>query len=297
MLNKRRKQNQRFGAIAVLALTFLVLYACKKSSPEYPAERHENTQERVSTCKGSAQPWPGNILKGEYVTIYKNFKIEKVRMSRVSMANVPSTGYALYLLEVYTKACTPVTESKVSPDVMGPLYSNYQDGSLTPVCEVIFKKSDGKAIAPKPLRWSERGEKVSCNLNISRKNQKKSMWGYYDGDYKELPLNLTQPMKYGHESPWSTRNLRDTLFYLISFDKRSVLPDSVIVVFPDRRLKAAVNNSRKKDYILRSHTQFAECWDTVMTWWCKKHKIDKKIMDSLHYKDIYNYKKNHEKKH
>ena len=275
MLNKRRKRNQRFGAIAVLALTFLVVCACKKS----------------------AQPWPFFLMTGyEDITYYKNFKIEEVRMSRVSMENVPSRDYALYLLEAHTSACNPVHE-KVPHDVEGPLYRNYQDGSLTPVYQVIFKKHNGKEVMPKPLHWSERGDKVNCNLKISRKNKKESMWGYYDGDYKELPLNLTKPMKYGHESPWSTRNLRDTLFYLISFDNRSVLPDSVIVVFPDRRLKAAVNNSRKKDYIMRSHTQFAECWDTVMTWWCKKHKIDKKIMDSLHYKDIYNYKKNHEKKH
>ncbi|MGN1156841.1 MAG: hypothetical protein ACI4TK_11745 [Agathobacter sp.] len=273
MLYKRRKSDQNFFAFVMIALIFLAVSACKKGSPV----RQEIPKE------------------DEYITYYKNFKIEGIGLSRVSMEDVPSKGYALYLLEAYTLACNPEVIKIPDPPVMGPIWKNCQEGSVTPVYNIVFKNRYGKDILPKPLRWSEKGDRVSCNLSISKKNSNRSKWGYYNGDYKELPLDLMRPMIFSRQYLTQERNegIRDTLFYLISFDSKRTLPDSVIVVFPDRDLKAAVNNSKKREYTLDYHTEFVEALDIVLS---RKKNGKKNIPNPIH--EIYEkYNYVYEKRH
>ena len=241
MRKKRRRIGVNLSVSVLIALILAVVCACKK----------EKTKSDLQ--------YPFNGL----YTYYKNFKIEGIRMYRVSIDGIPSKNYALYILETYTDACNSETRYR-DPEILGGIIHPYDAGLNDTIYRLSFIHGH-KRILPKPLRWSTIGEKVSCELYISKKVDKKNHYtAFYNGDYEHLPLDMSNPIKYKNISYRSVKSNKDTLRYLITFDKRQSLPDSVFIVFPVKDIKTAIDNSTIERYSLISHSDFMEPWDSMV---------------------------------
>ena len=138
-------------------------------------------------------------------------------------------------------------------------------------CLVFSNKN--KIIHPKPLRWSDKGERIHCNIYLKRIS-KEWYWDisvFYNGDYSHLPLDIKKPFKYTIIDESEIRNSKDSLYYLVTFDKRRPLPDSVTITFAKKKMKIAVENSTILKYKLKYHSEFEE----------PKEVVYKRQMDAL----------------
>ena len=261
MLKKKRKLEKDLNVNVLLALILAVTFACKRV-PSQPASEHTNKTHTTHNHKKGPLLY---IPSSRYICIeyYHNFAIEKVRMSRVTIDGVPSKGYALYILEARVVGRNHETIRRDS-EILGGIIHPFRKGLDDSISSIVFSKKN-KIIHPKPLRWSDKGENVHCNIELKRisKERYRDISAFYNGDYSHLPLDIKEPSKYSSVSVYEIQNNKDTLYYLVAFDKRHSLPDSVTITFVKKKMKIAVENSTVLKYKLKSHSEFEEPEDVV----------------------------------
>lgn len=184
-------------------------------------------------------------------------------MSRAIIDGVPSKGYALYILEAQVVGRNHETIRR-DPEMLGGIIHPFRKGLDDSISSIVFT-SKNKIIHPKPLRWSDKGERIHCNLELKRIS-KEWYWDinvFYNGDYPHLPLDIKKPFKYSIVGESEIRNNKDSLYYLVTFDKRHSLPDSVTITFAKKKMKIAVENSTILKYKMKYHSEFEEPTDVV----------------------------------
>ena len=259
MQDKKRLPGLSVNALFVLILA--VTFACKRV-PSQPASEHTNKTHSTHNHKKGPLLY---IPSSRYICIeyYHNFAIEKVRMSRVAIDGVPSKGYALYILEARVVGRNHET-IRQDPDLLGGIIRPFGKGLDDSISSIVFI-SKNKIIHPKPLHWSDKGERIHCNIYLKRLS-KEWYWDisvFYNGDYSHLPLDIKEPSKYSNVSVYEIQNNKDSLYYLVTFDKRHSLPDSVTITFAKKKMKIAVENSTILKYKMKYHSEFEEPRDVV----------------------------------
>jgi len=76
-------------------------------------------------------------------------------------------------------------------------------------------------------------------------------------------LDIKKPFKYTIIDESEIRNSKDSLYYLVTFDKRRPLPDSVTITFAKKKMKIAVENSTFLKYKMKYHSEFEEPRDVL----------------------------------
>ncbi len=261
MLKKKRKFEKDLNVNILLVLILAVTFACKRV-PSQPASEHTNKTHSTHNHKKGPLLY---IPSSRYICIeyYHNFAIEKVRMSRVAIDGVPSKGYALYILEARVVGRNHETIRR-DPETLGGIIRPFGKGLDDSISSIVFT-SKNKIIHPKPLRWSDKGERIHCNIYLKRIS-KEWYWDisvFYNGDYSHLPLDIKKPFKYTIIGESEIRNSKDSLYYLVTFDKRRPLPDSVTITFAKKKMKIAVDNSTFLKYRLKYHSEFEEPKEVV----------------------------------
>ena len=120
-------------------------------------------------------------------------------------------------------------------------------------------------VLPKPLKWSEHDEKVNCEMQIAKTGDEKSkpLSIFYNGDYAHLPLDIKKPDKYKTITLSEIKENKDSLLFLVTFEKHHALPDSAIIVFPGKDIKIVVNNHQIDNYSVVSFSCFKEPEDVI----------------------------------
>ena len=211
----------------------------------------------VCACK-SDKP-SGGLPKSNYdfYTHYRNFIIDKIQMSHVTIKGIPTNGHAIYMLQVYTTGCNPETRMR-GKQVEGGHRLTYEDGCADTICRIEFKTKANRIVTPHPLTWNGHiGE--SCIMSLSDTGGEEGKRAFYEGDIRDLPYDITYPSRlwiYTTRFIEKGNKAKDTLIYLISFHEKRKLPDSVIFVLPRTNIKAQIVDSPQKEYHEIWHSDF-----------------------------------------
>jgi len=164
MQKKKRKLKKSLSVDVLLALILAVTFACKRV-PSQPASEHTNKTHSTHNHKKGPLLY---IPSSRYICIeyYHNFAIEKVRMSHVTIDGVPSKEYALYILEARVVGRNHETIRR-DPETLGGIIRPFGNGLDDSISSIVFT-SKNKIIHPKPLRWSDKGERIHCNIYLKR---------------------------------------------------------------------------------------------------------------------------------
>ena len=273
MPKKKRLLGRSLNVNALIVLILIVTFACKHSSSQSTSEHKKNTQSTHDNNNNSQL-----IPASKYVSIEycKNFAIDKIRMSRATIDGIPSKGYALYILEAHVVGCNHETIRR-DQDILGGMIHPFKQGLDDSISSIVFSDKY-KTILPKPLHWSEKGERIHCNIELERisKEWYRDISVFYNGDYSHLPMDIKKPLKYTMVSLNEILNNKDSLYYLVTFDKSHSIPDSVTIMFSKKKMTIAVENSNILKYKLKSHSDFYEPEDVVYKKYVEVKKKKKK---------------------
>ena len=94
----------------------------------------------------------GGLPKSNYdfYTHYRNFIIDKIQMSHVTIKGIPTNGHAIYMLQVYTTGCNPETRMR-GKQVEGGHRLTYEDGCADTICRIEFKTKANRIVTPPPI--------------------------------------------------------------------------------------------------------------------------------------------------
>lgn len=256
MQNMKKRHVRNLSVSVLIALILAAMCACKPNNRE------------------------SKSISPKYVsyTDYRNFEIENICMSRVSIDGIPSKNHALYVLKIYVKGCNPVAR-RYNPEIEGRRRRPFKDGLNDTIYNLVFKNK-GKVVLPKPLKWSEHNEKVNCEMQIARTGEGKSepVSCFYNGDYEHLPLDIKKPDKYKTTTLSEIKDNKDSLFFLVTFEKHRALPDSAIIVLPGEDIKTVVNNNQIDNYSVVSFSCFKESEDVIFRKIQEKRKAIKELI-------------------
>lgn len=190
-------------------------------------------------------------------THYRNFIIDKIQMSRVTIEGVPTNGHTLYMLQAYTIGCNQETQAR-GEQVEGGHKLIYEEGLADTIYCIEFKTKANENISPHPLNWNGHiGE--SCILSLSEVGDEKTRLAFYEGNIRNLPYDITYPSRlWIHATRFieDGNKAKDTLTNLISFREKRKLPDSVILVLQGTSIKVPIDYSSKREYHLIWRSDF-----------------------------------------
>ena len=201
--------------------------------------------------------------QGEYCIRQKNFKIEKMYMTRICVDSFPAAPALMYLVESAISDCPPET---IRSDGRYRALPPYFGGSIDTIVSVEFTNK-GNEIFPTQLHWQDcyeimiaskgiRIDTTQQNWQNSADSLDASIYLYKEGetidfsgtiyiaDYRYLPRLMIEPRSKFNTCSYDT--CYRSLTYLVCFDKKSPLVESGIVKCKNREIKIVVNNTPMK---------------------------------------------------
>ena len=221
-----------YNYILIACLCFLVI-ACKNDKPS----------------GGQAKSY------WDCYEVYNNFVIKKIQMSRVTIEGIPARNHTLFILKMCIEGTNPkrIVRRK---GLEGGWVQPYRYGCADSVYRIEFKTKANKMVSPNPLKWDKDKNEYGL-LTIAQKNSEHTKLVLYEDDYEYLPSEIERPV----ELKIRFHVLKDTLYYLIAFQKKSELPDSVILVMSGTDIKAPIDDSTISEYYLKKRSQWGEHTD------------------------------------
>ena len=212
-----------------------------------------------------------SACKKEYLYYQWHFKIEKIRMSRISIEDFPADKSALYLIEV---AFTDAPLDSVVDDGKLRALEIYSHGSIDTITDMTFMNK-GLLIHPDKLHWkpnkktNEIDTRFSGGSMFEKRNDSLASFLYNNVDtfnafvyLREVNSNRIVNVVYVNDygkipkymkgmDPDAGKCLFDSTSYcssrfLVSFDRNSPLPDDGYVEMVNnkkkRKIKIDINN-------------------------------------------------------
>ena len=179
--------------------------------------------------------------QGEYCTRQKNFKIEKMYMTRISIDSFPAAPALMYLVESAISDCPPET---IRSDGRYRALPAYFGGSIDTIVSVEFTNK-GNQIMPTQLHWQDSADSLDASIYLYKEGETIDFSGtIYIADYRYLPRLMIEPRSKFNTCSYDT--CYRSLTYLVCFDKKSPLVESGIVKCKNREIKIEVNNTPLK---------------------------------------------------
>ncbi len=179
--------------------------------------------------------------QGEYCTRQKNFKIEKMYMTRISIDSFPADPALMYLVESAISDCPPET---IRSDGRYRALPAYFGGSIDTIVSVEFTNK-GNQIMPTQLHWQDSADSLDASIYLYKEGETIDFSGtIYIADYRYLPRLMIEPRSKFNTCSYDT--CYRSLTYLVCFDKKSPLVESGIVKCKNREIKIEVNNTPLK---------------------------------------------------
>ena len=200
--------------------------------------------------------------QGEYCIRQKNFKIEKMYMTRICVDSFPAAPALMYLVESAISDCPPET---IRSDGRYRALPPYFGGSIDTIVSVEFTNK-GNEIFPTQLHWQDcyeimiasKGIRIDTTLQNwqnSADSLDASIYLYKEGEdvlfrsttYKADRNDLSSVMMVPDDfNTCSYDSCYRSLTYLVCFDKNSPLIESGTVKCKNREIKIMVNNTPLK---------------------------------------------------
>ena len=178
--------------------------------------------------------------QGEYCTRQKNFKIEKMYMTRICVDSFPAAPALMYLVESAISDCPPET---IRSDGRYRALPAYFGGSIDTIVSVEFTNK-GNQIMPTQLHWHDSADSLDASIYLYKEGETIDFSGtIYIADYRYLPRLMIEAADF---STCSYDTCYRSLTYLVCFDKNSPLVESGTVKCKNREIKIMVNNTPLK---------------------------------------------------
>ena len=179
--------------------------------------------------------------QGEYCIRQKNFKIEKMYMTRICVDSFPAAPALMYLVESAISDCPPET---IRSDGRYRALPPYFGGSIDTIVSVEFTNK-GNQIMPTQLHWQDSADSLDASIYLYKEGETIDFsWTIYIADYRYLPRLMIEPRSKFNTCSYDT--CYRSLTYLVCFDKKSPLVESGIVKCKNREIKIEVNNTPLK---------------------------------------------------
>ena len=179
--------------------------------------------------------------QGEYCIRQKNFKIEKMYMTRICVDSFPAAPALMYLVESAISDCPPET---IRSDGRYRALPPYFGGSIDTIVSVEFTNK-GNQIMPTQLHWQDSADSLDASIYLYKEGETIDFSGtIYIADYRYLPRLMIEPRSKFNTCSYDT--CYRSLTYLVCFDKKSPLVESGIVKCKNREIKIVVNNTPMK---------------------------------------------------
>ena len=178
--------------------------------------------------------------QGEYCIRQKNFKIEKMYMTRICVDSFPAAPALMYLVESAISDCPPET---IRSDGRYRALPPYFGGSIDTIVSVEFTNK-GNQIMPTQLHWHDSADSLDASIYLYKEGETIDFSGtIYIADYRYLPRLMIEAADF---STCSYDTCYRSLTYLVCFDKNSPLVESGTVKCKNREIKIMVNNTPLK---------------------------------------------------
>lgn len=179
--------------------------------------------------------------QGEYCIRQKNFKIEKMYMTRISIDSFPAAPALMYLVESAISDCPPET---IRSDGRYRALPAYFGGSIDTIVSVEFTNK-GNQIMPTQLHWQDSADSLDASIYLYKEGEDFNFPSTtYIADSEYLPMLMMEPSIEFNTCSYDT--CYRSLTYLVCFDKNSPLIESGIVKCKNRDIKIEVNNTPMK---------------------------------------------------
>ena len=179
--------------------------------------------------------------QGEYCIRQKNFKIEKMYMTRICVDSFPAAPALMYLVESAISDCPPET---IRSDGRYRALPPYFGGSIDTIVSVEFTNK-GNQIMPTQLHWHDSADSLDASIYLYKEGETIDFSGtIYIADYRYLPRLMIEPRSKFNTCSYDT--CYRSLTYLVCFDKKSPLVESGTVKCKNREIKIMVNNTPLK---------------------------------------------------
>ena len=202
-----------------------MISACKNERKGHSKKVEQDNQEIQIV------PRPG------YFPYYRNFKIVKATMSRISIDGVPCKGMNLYMLKLNAVGCNLDYLKSRGDDFLGGFLRAYVGGSIHSVDDLVITRK-GKKISHTALRWKELKPYDYCQIWASSKDGEDII--YYNHDFKKILEEIRWPaitiLMRPPESDVCTFN------YLLCFKKSKSLPDSAVLKLSGGDVNVKIDN-------------------------------------------------------
>ena len=178
--------------------------------------------------------------QGEYCIRQKNFKIEKVYMTRICVDSFPAAPALMYLVESAISDCPPET---IRSDGRYRALPPYFGGSIDTIVSVEFTNK-GNEIFPTQLHWQDSADSLDASIYLYKEGEDVLFRSTtYKADRNDLSSVMMVPDDF---NTCSYDSCYRSLTYLVCFDKNSPLIESGTVKCKNREIKIMVNNTPLK---------------------------------------------------
>ena len=178
--------------------------------------------------------------QGEYCIRQKNFKIEKMYMTRICVDSFPAAPALMYLVESAISDCPPET---IRSDGRYRALPPYFGGSIDTIVSVEFTNK-GNQIMPTQLHWQDSADSLDASIYLYKEGEDVLFRSTtYKADRNDLSSVMMVPDDF---NTCSYDSCYRSLTYLVCFDKNSPLVESGIVKCKNREIKIEVNNTPLK---------------------------------------------------